>query len=178
MTGNIHIDVLLPGDPAADPPTPDQIIPVDIDLTGQATGVWKKKGPGPFEVSLAVNGGSFPLDVPGIGTLVVTYSTGAASEGTGSFDTSTGVGSFNTDFVVTVDSVDLLGPIAAPCNLGLGMSLSGQIDTTTGELNVSQDGFAVTPPAESDCGGLGGIFAQLLGGPDNSASLKFQVGTF
>lgn len=174
-SGSIQINVLVPGDPDADPPTEDETIPVDIDLTGQASGTWESSND--FTTSISLDGGSFPLDVPGIGTLTVTYSVAPAAAGTGSFDSTTGVGGFDVNFTVTVLEVDLLGPIAQPCDLGFGMSLTGQIDTTTGQLDVGQDGFAVTPPGATDCGGLGGVFGDLLGGPDNSASLSFMVGT-
>ena len=174
--GSIRINVTVPGDPDADPPTQDQTLPVDIPLTGVASGTWDTGDTGQFDVDLALDSGSFPLDVPGIGTLTITYSINDVATGSGSFDPQTGIGGFGTSIVFTVDSVDLLGPIPPPCDLAFGMSINGMIDPGTGMLGVGQDGFAVTPPAETDCGGLGGIFGDLLGGPDNSVTLSFQVG--
>ena len=49
--------------------------------------------------------------------------------------------------------------------------------TSWSELEVTQDGFSVTPPAEEECGGLGGVIGMLLGGPVNSYTLGFEVGT-
>lgn len=177
-TGTIEINVFVPGDPNADPPTEDQTIPVLIPVTGQAVGSWSGETPGPFNVNLSFNDGSFPLAVPGVGTLAISYKIGGVAAGAGAFDPLTGVGGFDTSIAITVSEVDILGPIGQPCDLNFGMSLDGQIDPGTGALDVSQDGFAVTPPAETDCGGLGGLFGQLLGGPDNSVHLSFPVGTF
>lgn len=177
VSGNIHIDVTVPGDPDAEPPTADEIIPVDIPVTGRATGAWDQADTGFFDVELALDGGSFPLEVPGLGTLTVTYSINNVATGYGQFQPQTGIGGFDTSIVFTVDEVDALGPISQPCDLEFGMSLGGQIDPDTGMLDVGRDGFGVNPPAETDCGGLGGIFGDLLGGPDNSVNLSFLVGT-
>ena len=43
-TGTIEINVFVPGDPNADPPTEDQTIPVLIPVTGQAVGSWSGDG--------------------------------------------------------------------------------------------------------------------------------------
>ena len=177
-SGEIQINVLVPGDPDATPPTPDETIPVNIPITGQAQGGWAQAANGPFSVDLTIDNGSFPLEVPGIGTLTVSYSIPEVASGGGLFDPQTGLGGFDMDLVITVDEVSLLGPIAPPCDLEFGMSLDGQIDPGTGMLGVDQEGFAVTPPQATDCGGLGGIFGDLLGGPDNSVELQFMVGQF
>ncbi len=179
LSGNIHIDIFVEGDPEADPPTEDSTIPVDISLGGQATGTWSDAESGPFNASLALTGGTFPLTVPNLPVLTVTYSVNDPAAATGNFDPVTGVGSFDTTVTVTVDSVDLLGPIAAPCNLDLNLSMAGRINPTTGHASVIQEGFTVTPPAEADCGGLGGVFGSLLGNPLNAnlATMSFDVGT-
>ena len=114
VSGNIHIDVTVPGDPDAEPPTADEIIPVDIPVTGQATGAWDQADTGFFDVELALDGGSFPLEVPGLGTLTVTYSINNVATGYGQFQPQTGIGGFDTSIVFTVDEVDALGPISQP----------------------------------------------------------------
>ena len=139
--GSIRINVTVPGDPDADPPTQDQTLPVDIPLTGVASGTWDTGDTGQFDVDLALDSGSFPLDVPGIGTLTITYSINDVATGSGSFDPQTGIGGFGTSIVFTVDEVDALGPISQPCDLEFGMSLGGQIDPDTGMLDVGRDGF-------------------------------------
>lgn len=178
LRGNIHIDIFVAGDPAADPPTEDSSIPVDINVGGQATGTWSDAASGPFNASLAVNGGTFPLTVPNLPVLTVAYSVAEPASASGHFDPTTGVGSFDTTITVTVDSVDLLGPIAAPCNLDLNLSMAGRINPATGHASVIQEGFSVTPPATDDCGGLGAIFGDLLANPlnTNSATMSFNVG--
>lgn len=175
-TGTVHIDVFFSG-AEADPPTDDVIIPVDVDLAGTASGTWVKGGPGAFNVTLDIDGGSFELDTqdPNVGVIEILYSVNAPAVGTGAFDPSTGVGGFSATLTLTIDEIVGLGPIPPACDTGLDMALSGQIDPATGELSVSQDSFSVISPGETDCGGLGALFGQLLGGPDNSASFSFSV---
>lgn len=117
------------------------------------------------------------IDIPDVGTITVGYGA-QAGPATGSFDPATGLGGFSTDLTMTVLTIDLLGgEVPPPCDVVFNLALTGQIDPGTGVLTVNQGGFSVVPPAEDDCGGLGGIMGQLLGGPLNSSVLSFEVGT-
>lgn len=173
-SGSVHLDVFFPGDPEADPPTEDVTIPVDVDLGGTATGTWSKFGAGAFDVSMDLDGGEFSL-VADIGTVTVKYSVNSPVEGTGTFNPNTGVGGFDSTAVLTIDEIVGLGPVGQPCDVGLQSSVSGQIDPATGILSATQDSFTVLTPAEDDCGGLGSLFADLLGTPDNSIGYSFRV---
>lgn len=173
-TGNVHLDVFVAGDPEADPPTEDVTIPVDVDLAGTATGSWSKFGGGAFDVSLDFDGGEFSLDTD-IGVITVKYNVNSPAEGAGTFDPKTGVGGFDTTAVLTIEEIVGLGPVGQPCDVGLQASLAGQIDSGTGILSVSQDSFTVVTPGATDCGGLGTIFGDLLGTPDNSMAISFRV---
>jgi len=77
-----------------------------------------------------------------------------------------------------VTSVDLgTGPVPVgqPCLVGLGLQMSGGIDTSTKVLHVHH-GFTITHvPAEEECDSLGGAIGALLGGPINSMDLSFSV---
>jgi hypothetical protein len=169
-TGNIHIDIPLPDDP-------NVLIPVDVPLTGGAIGVWNASGAGAFQVDLTFDDSAFTIAVPDL-TVVVGFSAEQVGAANGLFDPATGDGGFSTDLALTVLSIDALGgPVPQPCVVTLALDLTGQINLTTGLLEVSQDVFTVTPPAAEDCGGLGAIIGALLGGPLNSASLSFEVGT-
>lgn len=178
-SGNVHIDIEVPennDDP--ENPIPGYTIPVEVPLNGTASGLWEHGGSGSFQVDLAFADDTFGIDVPDLGTITVGYSASQAQQATGNFDPATGLGGFDTDLTMTVLSIDALGgDVAPPCDVVFNLELAGQIDPGTGILDVTQSAFTVVPPADDDCGGLGGIMGQLLGGPLNSASLSFEVGT-
>lgn len=177
VTMNIHIDVTVPGNPNANPPTADQPLHFDIPLAGQAVGSWNAGDTGQLDVNLAMDDGAFPIDGPGLPTLWFHYRIADAAIGTGTFDPQTGTGGFDTSIVFTVtDLTALSGVIRPPCDLTYDMSLVGQIDPNTGMLNASQNGFDVTPPGPSDCGELQRLVALLFGAPDNSVTVSFLVG--
>lgn len=181
LTGAVHIDVFVPGET----PEEDATIPVDIPLSGNALGSWVKSGSGPFNANLTLDGGQFDLEAPGVGTVGVAYSVESAAVATGAFAPSTGEGGFSTSAVLTVDSVTIptgdpenpavLDFTATQCDVGLDMDLAGAIDAATGMLSVSQDSFHVDVPADTDCANFGAVIGDLLGGPDNTASIGLRV---
>ena len=178
VSGNVHIDIPVPEDDS-DPenPIPGYVIPVEVALNGTATGSWQHGGSGAFSADLEFVNDEFGIDIPDVGTITVGYGA-QAGPATGSFDPATGLGGFSTDLTMTVLTIDLLGgEVPPPCDVVFNLALTGQIDPGTGVLTVNQGGFSVVPPAEDDCGGLGGIMGQLLGGPLNSSVLSFEVGT-
>ena len=177
-SGNVHIDIDVPennDDP--ENPIPGYTIPVEVPLNGTAAGSWQHGGSGAFQADLTFANDTFGIDVPNVGLITVGYSA-QAQPATGNFDPATGLGGFNTDLTMTVLTIDALGgDVTPPCDVVFNLALTGQIDPGTGILTVTQSGFTVLPPANDDCGGLGGIMGQLLGGPLNSSSLSFEVGT-
>ncbi len=151
-------------------------IEVTPQFTGTASGSWWTGGNGAFVADLEFDDGSFQVDA--LGTVVtISYSATQGTPAVGQFDPSTGEGGLTTSVDLQVDNIDLLGDVEQPCVVSIALDLEGQIDPVTGVLDAGQEGFAVTPPAEEDCGGLGGIMGQLLGGPVNSWDLTFEVGT-
>ena len=151
-------------------------IEVTPQFNGTATGSWDVGGDGALTADLAFEDGTFPVDA--LGTIVtIAYTANQTVPGVGQFDPETGVGSLQTAVDLNVVNIDLLGDIEQPCTVGIALDLEGQIDPATGVLDVSQESFTVTPPAEEDCSGLGAVIGQLLGGPINSWDLSFEVGT-
>jgi hypothetical protein len=151
-------------------------IEVTPQLTGTATGSWSTTGTGALEAELTYDDGSFVVDASGT-VVTITYKATQSGPTVGQFDPATGAGSLSTSVDLNITNIDLLGEVEQPCSVAIDLELDGQIDPETGLLEVSQDGFSVTPPAEADCSGLGGIMGQLLGGPINSWDLSFEVGT-
>ncbi len=149
-------------------------VEVTPQFTGTAVGSWDLED-GSFGADLAFESGSFVVEANGTSVIISYDAQGGAA--TGSFDPDTGVGGLETAVDLTVTNIDLLGDIEQPCTVGIALDLEGQIDAETGVLDVAQEGFAVTAPAEGDCSGLGGIIGSLLGGPVNSWDLSFEVGT-
>lgn len=170
---DVTFEIPDPNDPEGPP------IVLTPSLPGNATGAWWSPPTGAFSTNLTFDDGIINVTAGDV-TIPIGYSAAQSGPAVGSFDPTTGLGGFSADVVLTVTSVDLGGgadPMAQPCALTMGLDLQGAIDLNTGMLEVSQDGFSVAPPAAEDCGGLGGVIGQLLGGPVNSYSLSFEVGT-
>lgn len=172
-TSNVTFEIPDPNDPEGPP------IVLTPSLSGDASGAWWSPPSGAFSTNLTFDDGIIDV-VAGDLTIPIGYSAAQSGPAVGGFDPTTGLGGFSADVVLTVTTVDLGGgpdPMAQPCALTMELDLEGAIDLDTGMLEVSQDGFSVTPPAEDACGGLGGIIGQLLGGPVNAYDLSFEVGT-
>ncbi len=151
-------------------------IEVTPQFTGSAAGSWSTTGSGELVADLEYDDGSFQVDA--LGTVVtISYSATQTAQAVGAFDPTTGQGGLTTSVDLQVNNIDLLGDVAQPCVVSIDLALEGQIDQATGVLEAGQESFSVTPPAEEDCGGLGGIMGSLLGGPINSWDLSFEVGT-
>ena len=151
-------------------------IEVTPQITGSAAGSWSTTGSGALFADLAYDDGSFQVDA--LGTIVtISYSATQTAQAVGEFSPTTGEGGLTTSVDLQINNIDLLGDVAQPCVVSIDLDLEGQIDPATGVLEVGQEGFTVTPPAEEDCDGLGGIMGQLLGGPVNSWDLSFEIGT-
>ena len=171
-TSDVTFEIPDPNDPEAPP------IVLTPTLPGHAAGTWSLKT-GALSADLTFDDGIIDVSANGM-TIPIGYTAATAAPAEGTFDPQTGAGSLSTDVILTVTTVDLGGganPMEQPCALTLGLELDGAIDLDTGMLEVTQDGLGVTPPAEVECGGLGGVIGMLLGGPVNSYTLGFEVGT-
>jgi hypothetical protein len=152
----VNFDSLAVSDVTFEIPDPNKPEGPPIVLTpslpGDATGAWWSPPTGAFSTNLTFDGGIIDV-VAGDLSIPIGYSAAQSGPAVGGFDPTTGQGGFSADVLLTVTSFDLGGgpePMEQPCVLALGLDLEGAIDLDTGMLEVSQDGFSVTPPAEGD----------------------------
>lgn len=155
--------------------TPEPLV-VAKAATGRSIGSWNQTT-GDMVTQLTFENGALIVPIPGT-PVGVGYYLAQTADATGNFSPSTGIGGLSVNLKLTVAYVDLGGgasPIPSPCDVGMTLAMTGAINTLTGALSVTQSGFAVSAPAEADCGGLGGTIGSLLGGPVNSMTLSFSV---
>lgn len=145
-----------------------------VPFSGTGSGTWDE-ATGDFAMGLTVDDGSFDVPNSPIGPITVFYTAVQNGVATGSFDPATGEGGF--DLSVTMTLVGLNGPegMPQPCDIGTDFNFVGAIDLATGVASVSQENFTMTPPGETDCGGLGALIGPMLVDGTNEASMTFQV---
>jgi hypothetical protein len=145
-----------------------------VPFSGTVSGTWDE-ATGDFAMGQEIDAGSFAVENSPIGPITVFYTASQPSAATGSFDPATGEGGFQSEVVMTL--VGLNGPegMPQPCDIVSSFDFTGAIDLATGQATVSQDDFTMTPPGDTDCGGLGALIGPMLAGGSNSAVMTFQV---
>ncbi len=154
--------------------TPEEPTETTVPFTGTVSGTWDQ-ATGDFALGQEIDPGSFAVENSPIGPITVFYTAAQDGVASGSFDPATGAGGF--DMAVTMTLVGLNAPegMPQPCDIGTEFSLEGAIDLDTGIATVSQDDFVMTPPLDTDCGGLGALIGPMLVDGSNSAVMTFQV---
>jgi len=152
--------------------TPEEPTETTVPFTGNAAGSWDR-GSGAFSMNVTMDPGSFDANSP-IGPVTVGYDAAQVGPATGSFDPATGEGGFTLAVDMTLTTLNG-SPMPQPCVIGTQFDFQGAIDLATGTATVSQEDFTMTPPADTDCGGLGAIIGPMLAEGDNAATMTFQV---
>lgn len=154
--------------------TPEEPTETTVPFNGTVTGTWDQ-ATGDFTLGQVIDPGSFPVENSPIGPITVFYTAAQDGPATGTFDPATGEGGFDMSVTMTLVGLNAPEGMPQPCDIGTSFSLQGAIDLDTGIATVSQDDFVMTPPADTDCGGLGALIGPMLVDGANSAVMTFTV---
>ncbi len=154
--------------------TPEEPTETTVPFTGEGSGTWDQAS-GAFAMTLDVDPGSFPVENSPIGPITVFYEATQNGAATGNFDPATGEGGFSMGVTMTLVGLNSPEGMPQPCDIGTAFEFEGAIDLETGLASVSQENFVMTPPADTDCGGLGALIGPMMTEGTNAATMTFQV---